>query len=233
MAWEDVEQVFRPKNVHMGVMKIDLEACNKCGLCLKNCPFQVFEADDDGFPPAEGRVRVLQLLQLHGGLLGGRHLHRRGVSRGRRLLRHRSPPPGAQDAPRGPGCRREPGRMERDRAGRVQPTQRPELQGTAGARAPDQAGAGGGPLRPQRRELPALEVHRRHGQGAHRRDGSGHRRWDERNVRHVQERRDGEGPGSHVRGRPESGSLRSPSHPRRLRSHRQEVRTALPERPLP
>ncbi len=50
MAWEDVEQVFRPKNVHMGVMKIDLEACNQCGLCLKNCPFQVFELDDDGFP---------------------------------------------------------------------------------------------------------------------------------------------------------------------------------------
>jgi len=50
MAWEDVEQVFRPKNVHMGVMKIDLEACNQCGLCLKNCPFQAFETDEDGFP---------------------------------------------------------------------------------------------------------------------------------------------------------------------------------------
>ncbi len=50
MAWEDVEQVFRPKNVHMGVMKIDLEACNKCGLCIQNCPFRVFEADEDGFP---------------------------------------------------------------------------------------------------------------------------------------------------------------------------------------
>jgi nitroreductase/NAD-dependent dihydropyrimidine dehydrogenase PreA subunit len=50
MAWEDVEHIFRPKNVHMGVMKIDLEACNKCGLCLKNCPFQVFELDEDDFP---------------------------------------------------------------------------------------------------------------------------------------------------------------------------------------
>ena len=50
MAWEDVEHIFRPKNVHMGEMKIDLEACNKCGLCLKNCPFQVFELYEDGFP---------------------------------------------------------------------------------------------------------------------------------------------------------------------------------------
>jgi nitroreductase/NAD-dependent dihydropyrimidine dehydrogenase PreA subunit len=50
MAWEDVEQIFRPKNVHMGVMKIDREECNQCGLCIKNCPFQAFETDEDGFP---------------------------------------------------------------------------------------------------------------------------------------------------------------------------------------
>jgi len=50
MAWEDVEPVFRPKNVHMGMMKIDREACNQCGLCIKNCPFQAFETDEDGFP---------------------------------------------------------------------------------------------------------------------------------------------------------------------------------------
>ncbi len=50
MAWEDVQHIFRPKTVHMGVMKLDKEACNKCMLCVQNCPFQAWEVDDEGYP---------------------------------------------------------------------------------------------------------------------------------------------------------------------------------------
>jgi len=34
----------------MGVMAVDKEKCTKCGLCLENCPFRVWETDEDGFP---------------------------------------------------------------------------------------------------------------------------------------------------------------------------------------
>jgi nitroreductase/NAD-dependent dihydropyrimidine dehydrogenase PreA subunit len=50
MPWEDVEAIFRPKTVHMGVMEVDPEKCDKCGLCLENCPFRAFETDEDGIP---------------------------------------------------------------------------------------------------------------------------------------------------------------------------------------
>ena len=35
MAWEDVKQVFRPANVHMGRIAIVAEKCNRCGLCIE------------------------------------------------------------------------------------------------------------------------------------------------------------------------------------------------------
>ena len=50
MDWEELRPIFRPETVHMGVMKVDTEDCNKCGLCIQNCPFRAWEADEDGLP---------------------------------------------------------------------------------------------------------------------------------------------------------------------------------------
>jgi len=49
-TWEELEPMFRPKNVHMGVMKVDPEKCNQCGLCLDNCPFRCWETDENEIP---------------------------------------------------------------------------------------------------------------------------------------------------------------------------------------
>jgi nitroreductase/NAD-dependent dihydropyrimidine dehydrogenase PreA subunit len=48
MPWEDVEDIFRPQTVHMGVMQIDPEKCTRprgsdCQLCFENCPFRAWE----------------------------------------------------------------------------------------------------------------------------------------------------------------------------------------------
>ena len=42
MPWEDLEPIFRPKTVHMGVMRVDPEKCtrprgSKCQYCWDNC----------------------------------------------------------------------------------------------------------------------------------------------------------------------------------------------------
>ncbi|MHA1256536.1 MAG: nitroreductase family protein [Promethearchaeota archaeon] len=52
MSWEKLEPVLRPdlSNIHMGVMRVDQSKCNKCGLCLQNCPFRAWEYDEGGFP---------------------------------------------------------------------------------------------------------------------------------------------------------------------------------------
>ena len=52
MPWEDVEQILRPnmENVHMGVMKVDEDKCNKCELFMKNCPFRCWEKNEEGYP---------------------------------------------------------------------------------------------------------------------------------------------------------------------------------------
>lgn len=50
MSWEELTPIFRPKSIHMGVMKIDRELCNKCGLCIDNCPFRAFEKGEEGIP---------------------------------------------------------------------------------------------------------------------------------------------------------------------------------------
>ena len=52
MPWEDVKDVLRPNldDVHMGVMKIDEDKCNKCELCMQNCPFRCWEKNEGGFP---------------------------------------------------------------------------------------------------------------------------------------------------------------------------------------
>lgn len=50
MPWESVEPIFRPKGVHMGVMKVDAEKCTGCGLCILNCPFRAWEMGEDKVP---------------------------------------------------------------------------------------------------------------------------------------------------------------------------------------
>jgi nitroreductase/NAD-dependent dihydropyrimidine dehydrogenase PreA subunit len=52
MPWENVEHILRPNmdDIHMGVMNIDEDKCNKCGLCMDNCPFRCWEKNEDGFP---------------------------------------------------------------------------------------------------------------------------------------------------------------------------------------
>ena len=52
MPWEDVKDVLRPNmdDIHMGVMKVDEDKCNKCELCMQNCPFRCWEKKDEGFP---------------------------------------------------------------------------------------------------------------------------------------------------------------------------------------
>ena len=52
MPWENVKEILRPemKDVHMGVMKVDETKCNKCGLCMENCPFRAWEKGSNGNP---------------------------------------------------------------------------------------------------------------------------------------------------------------------------------------
>ena len=52
MPWEDVKDILRPnmEDIQMGVMKVDEEKCDKCGLCLLNCPFRCWEKNDEGYP---------------------------------------------------------------------------------------------------------------------------------------------------------------------------------------
>jgi alkylation response protein AidB-like acyl-CoA dehydrogenase/nitroreductase/NAD-dependent dihydropyrimidine dehydrogenase PreA subunit len=49
-TWEELEPMFRPQTVHMGVMAVDKEKCTQCGLCLLNCPFRAWEKDEDDYP---------------------------------------------------------------------------------------------------------------------------------------------------------------------------------------
>lgn len=55
MPWEDVEPVFRPRGVHMGVMAADPEKCTRprgssCQFCWDNCPFRAWELPDGEAP---------------------------------------------------------------------------------------------------------------------------------------------------------------------------------------
>jgi nitroreductase/NAD-dependent dihydropyrimidine dehydrogenase PreA subunit len=52
MPWDEVKYILRPNmdDIHMGVMKVDKEKCNKCELCMQNCPFRCWENDEEGFP---------------------------------------------------------------------------------------------------------------------------------------------------------------------------------------
>jgi nitroreductase/NAD-dependent dihydropyrimidine dehydrogenase PreA subunit len=50
MPWEELEPMFRPTTVHMGVLKVDEEKCTSCGLCMENCPFRAWEWDENKIP---------------------------------------------------------------------------------------------------------------------------------------------------------------------------------------
>lgn len=50
MTWEELEPMFRPTGVHMGMMKADAKKCTHCGLCLENCPFRAWEMDENEVP---------------------------------------------------------------------------------------------------------------------------------------------------------------------------------------
>jgi nitroreductase/NAD-dependent dihydropyrimidine dehydrogenase PreA subunit len=50
MEWENVKPIFRLEleRIHMGVMKVDRDKCNGCGLCNDNCPAKNWVIDDNG-----------------------------------------------------------------------------------------------------------------------------------------------------------------------------------------
>ncbi len=52
ITWEDLEPILRPEpgTVHMGIMQVDPEKCTHCGLCMVNCPFRAWEADENEVP---------------------------------------------------------------------------------------------------------------------------------------------------------------------------------------
>ncbi|MBT4265596.1 MAG: 4Fe-4S binding protein [Deltaproteobacteria bacterium] len=50
LTWEEVEPIFRPKGVHMGIMEFDADVCSQCGNCILNCPFKALEEGEDGTP---------------------------------------------------------------------------------------------------------------------------------------------------------------------------------------
>jgi nitroreductase/ferredoxin len=55
MPWEDLEKVFRPEGVHMGIMKSDPKKCTRtrgssCQLCWDNCPFRAWELTEGQEP---------------------------------------------------------------------------------------------------------------------------------------------------------------------------------------
>jgi nitroreductase/Fe-S-cluster-containing hydrogenase component 2 len=55
MPWEDLKAIFRPETVHMGAMRADPEKCTRprgsdCRLCLDNCPFRAWEAEEGEAP---------------------------------------------------------------------------------------------------------------------------------------------------------------------------------------
>jgi len=55
MPWEDVQAIFRPEGVHMGVMRSDPKKCTRsrgssCQLCSDNCPTHAWELADGQEP---------------------------------------------------------------------------------------------------------------------------------------------------------------------------------------
>lgn len=59
MTWEEIKPILRPKGVHMGIMKVDKDICTNCGLCIKNCPFNAWEIEEDKFPRLKAEYECL------------------------------------------------------------------------------------------------------------------------------------------------------------------------------
>ena len=47
---DQLREILRPKDVHMGVMKVDEDKCTKCGLCVENCPFRCWTMEEGEYP---------------------------------------------------------------------------------------------------------------------------------------------------------------------------------------
>jgi nitroreductase/NAD-dependent dihydropyrimidine dehydrogenase PreA subunit len=44
---QELKEIFRPKNVHMGKMKVNREKCTGCGRCEQNCLFRTMKIGED------------------------------------------------------------------------------------------------------------------------------------------------------------------------------------------
>ena len=162
MAWEDVKPILRPEGVHMGIMKVDKDKCTSCGLCLQNCPFGAWEMDEGEAPRLKEKhdcfscyncivvcpVDALSIQESY-------HVDKDIGNRSPVLSRPRCPwrprikmgiPTEWNAIEKAIFSRRSVRNFKEDPV--------PESYIRPGAR--------GGPLRSQRRELPTLEVHRRH-----------------------------------------------------------------------
>lgn len=47
---DELKQVFRPQDVHMGRLEADAEKCTGCELCIENCIFRSWEMDEHNVP---------------------------------------------------------------------------------------------------------------------------------------------------------------------------------------
>ncbi len=50
MDLEKAKALVRPQGIHQGLMKMDEESCNSCGLCVQNCPFGCWEMEKGEAP---------------------------------------------------------------------------------------------------------------------------------------------------------------------------------------
>jgi nitroreductase/NAD-dependent dihydropyrimidine dehydrogenase PreA subunit len=50
MDTDKLREIVRPTEVRKGVLEVDVENCNSCGLCVDNCPFKCWELNEDGHP---------------------------------------------------------------------------------------------------------------------------------------------------------------------------------------
>jgi nitroreductase/NAD-dependent dihydropyrimidine dehydrogenase PreA subunit len=50
MDADRAREIIRPTGVQMGVMEVEKEDCNRCKLCVQNCPFGCWEMDEENYP---------------------------------------------------------------------------------------------------------------------------------------------------------------------------------------
>ncbi|MEW6140136.1 MAG: nitroreductase family protein [Thermodesulfobacteriota bacterium] len=49
-TFEELKPMLRPEGIHNGIMRVDPDKCNSCGLCMKNCPFRCWEVGENNVP---------------------------------------------------------------------------------------------------------------------------------------------------------------------------------------